>query len=401
MAKAINENFIFWQVKRTNRNLLVLNGLSLAGCLWLVVVWFLPLCRLMAGGARLSDELIAAIAILAPMFLVSAWNVWKGVVRAKNVSVHPIMRRLAQYGEPEKVRAEMDSAVKDFWILRSGPLLVVPQWLFYQTAFNLNIIATKDLMWMYKKCSSNQIGLIPAGNTYEAIFYLRSGKNLKVAAADKAVDQILNAVYSIAPWVVAGFAYESKTMWERKRGEFIATVDKRREELIKQPAMQQESAAQEIPLSQEEKYECRECGKEPEKGYEYLLCPACRSRLAARKLPAGIKAAAGVIFLLLAVSLSGLPPVLNAAVDFERGRRAEARNDYLAAKDAYQKVVERFGKHVPSLSRLAVSACYAGDAETADKAFSKLEGLKISQDLARELYAALDKLNALNGQEQP
>jgi hypothetical protein len=107
---------------------------------------------------------------------------------------------------------------------------------------------------------------------------------------------------------------------------------------VETEANQTSGLSQPSPLQQESQ-KCQACGAAPEPGFPIPLCAKCRSQLARRPIPIGIKLAGVAIALLLVLAVTRIPSSISAAVAFERGQSAEQKLQFASAEHEYQKTV--------------------------------------------------------------
>jgi hypothetical protein len=134
---------------------------------------------------------------------------------------------------------------------------------------------------------------------------------------------------------------------------------------------------------------CKVCGAEPEPGFPLPLCSNCRTKLARRPIPIGIKLAGALVGLLIIFALTRIPTSMSAAVAFERGLAAEKRGDFAGAEKQYQKSAAAFQKSDRVHGRLFVASYRAGDRAVARQEFDFLKGREIDSALAREINGLL------------
>lgn len=142
------------------------------------------------------------------------------------------------------------------------------------------------------------------------------------------------------------------------------------------------------PLSEEPKG-CQSCGGKPEPGFAIPLCPDCRTKLARRAIPIGIKFAGVAIALLLTFALTRIPLSISAAIAFERGREAEQKHQFAIAENDYKKAVLTFPRSDLAHARLFVAAYRAKDIGTARHEFEYLRGRRVDAKLVGEISALL------------
>jgi hypothetical protein len=143
------------------------------------------------------------------------------------------------------------------------------------------------------------------------------------------------------------------------------------------------------PLPLEVTKACQSCGAEPEPGFAIPLCADCRTRIAQRPIPVGIKLAGIAVALLLLVALIRIPPSLSAAIAFERGEKSEQRLQFGMAETEYQKSALTFPKSDLVHTRLFVTAYRARDVGTARHEFEYLRGRRLDAKLVGEISALL------------
>lgn len=134
---------------------------------------------------------------------------------------------------------------------------------------------------------------------------------------------------------------------------------------------------------------CKACGAEPEPGFPLPLCSNCRTKLARRPIPLGIKLAGALVGLLIIFALTRIPTSMAAAVAFERGLAAEKRGDFAGAEKQYQKSAAVFQKSDRVHGRLFVVSFKAGDKPVAREEFNLLKGRQIDSGIAREINGLL------------
>ncbi|MGE5397439.1 MAG: tetratricopeptide repeat protein [Chitinophagales bacterium] len=141
---------------------------------------------------------------------------------------------------------------------------------------------------------------------------------------------------------------------------------------------------------------CQSCGStEIENEYEFPLCTECRNRFSSQPLPKWISVVSLLILVIMAVALARFPKAIDAAVDFERGQRAEKARLYATATREYQKAVKIYPKSTLLLARLCVSEYENGEAIKAGETFSQLAGRKADEELVNEINPIIQTIDEL------
>lgn len=143
------------------------------------------------------------------------------------------------------------------------------------------------------------------------------------------------------------------------------------------------------PSLQRESQKCQACGAEPEPEFPIPLCVSCRTQLARRPIPIGIKLAGVTIALLLVFALTRIPSSISAAVAFQRGQIAEQKLQFAAAEHDYQKTVVAYPKSELAHARLFVAAFRAKDGAVVRREFEFLRDRKMDLKLVGEIRALL------------
>jgi hypothetical protein len=157
---------------------------------------------------------------------------------------------------------------------------------------------------------------------------------------------------------------------------------------VETEANQTSGLSQPSPLQQESQ-KCQACGAAPEPGFPIPLCAKCRSQLARRPIPIGIKLAGVAIALLLVLAVTRIPSSISAAVAFERGQSAEQKLQFASAEREYQKTVVAYPKSELAHARLFIAAFRAKDGGVVRREFEFLRDRKLDLKLVGEIHALL------------
>jgi hypothetical protein len=137
---------------------------------------------------------------------------------------------------------------------------------------------------------------------------------------------------------------------------------------------------------------CHLCGKPADSEYANLLCPVCRTTLSKRPFPLWIKIAVILVAIVFLYALSEMPASLGASIAFERGRRAEAGENFATAATEYAKVVEKFPDSTSAVARLGIAQYRAGNRDAAVQTLGSLAGRKAPKELTNEVNGVLAEM---------
>ncbi len=181
------------------------------------------------------------LVIGVPLFALAIWNMKKVSDRKASPELHPLMRGLEQFGDSRTIAAHIDHEVKTYLYGASlSAVAITPSWLLSPTFFNVNVMAVKDIVWVYKKVTKHYYNFIPTGKTYAIIIANRQGKTMEINSnrSESGTDNVMEQIHQRAPWVIFGFDEGLASTWQSTPNEFVRAVDARRAEFEHQMAQQ-------------------------------------------------------------------------------------------------------------------------------------------------------------------
>jgi uncharacterized protein DUF6709 len=213
---------------RANRNLLIVNvilGLAAgAGCVDIV-------------SDIVSDWNFAApfgvwveALVLGAIFGFAGWNCLKAINRYRNIESAPIWRRLAVYGQPQQLSAEIDQDLLAPAV-KYKSMKLTPHWMIMRQFFSSYVSPISDVAWVYALVTRHRTNGIPTGKSYSAVILGRHKQRFNVRASRKKVDALIAEIGQRAPWAIFGFSEELRTAWNKNHPGFLAAVDERRRKL--------------------------------------------------------------------------------------------------------------------------------------------------------------------------
>ncbi len=174
------------------------------------------------GGAAI------VLVVLLVWFGLPAWRY------ARDVSSHPLVKRVALWGDPlstaVEARREADSPPR----YKGGGWRVADKYLIRSAPFAFDLLRVSDLLWAYKKVTKHSVNFIPTGKSYAGILVCYGG-TAEVTAKEKNVDALLTFAAERAPWAIFGYSNDLKKLFKQKTQDFCATVEQRKRELATQP----------------------------------------------------------------------------------------------------------------------------------------------------------------------
>jgi len=163
---------------------------------------------------------------LALLGLVCGVFIWAGHGDQTNPRGHAVFKKIASMGPLDQKVAEVETQVRESG-QQIGNFVFTPNYLL--DVNGIEVFLYTELIWIYKKQTKHSVNFIPTGTTYEVIMNLRDGREKTMSGAAKVVEHILHTLAVGCPWIVAGYSKELDATWTRKRKDFIADVDARRQ----------------------------------------------------------------------------------------------------------------------------------------------------------------------------
>lgn len=175
-----------------------------------------------------EDEIMwyVGTAILVIVALLSLLGVIAFLRRSSNPANHPILRKLARFGDVEDVIHAID---KDLTLAEDkvGKLYLTKNYLIHSGRNNFDAMPYHSVAWVYKMVIKGKYGT----KTYQAHICDITGHEMKIAAKENDVNIMLQAVQSRAPHAIAGFSEDIKRAWNKDRQTLFAEVKKRRQQI--------------------------------------------------------------------------------------------------------------------------------------------------------------------------
>jgi len=154
---------------------------------------------------------------------VPAWRAWRNPER------HPLAKRIAQWGDPMSVALAAEHEFANPLLKGKGGWRLGNKYLVRSTFFTFNVLRFHDVLWGYKKVTKHSINFIPTGKTYEAIVACYGG-TATISGKEKKVHELLAFVQQRAPWAMYGYSNELASAFNKRRKDFMSSVEQRRQE---------------------------------------------------------------------------------------------------------------------------------------------------------------------------
>ncbi len=154
---------------------------------------------------------------------VPAWRAWRDPER------HPLAKRIALWGDPIGVAAGAEQEFDHPLLQAKGGWRLGNKYFTRSTFFTFNVLRFQDVLWGHKKITKHSVNFIPTGKTYEAIVACYDA-TATIRGKEKSVNEVLNFVQQRAPWAMYGYSDDLSAAFNKRRQEFVRTVEQRRQE---------------------------------------------------------------------------------------------------------------------------------------------------------------------------
>jgi Putative transmembrane protein precursor len=149
--------------------------------------------------------------------------------RQKNVGFHPIIKNLSKYGKADAIAQQIDQEFQNQDVIVRNKTMISKSWLIQQESYETKFRQIKDIVWLYFQVTTHRTNGIPTGKTYSAIFCDRYGNKTEVAGTEAESVDLVQHIYSLMPWAIAGHSDDLQRAWDKDRAALIAAVDEARQ----------------------------------------------------------------------------------------------------------------------------------------------------------------------------
>jgi hypothetical protein len=215
-----DSSYVLRQIQRCNRTLLTVNGILLAGVLLVIVLsrgYF---------SAAIRDGDYSLVIVIAPLLLVSVWNVGRALARRAWPETHPIAAWLAKYGPLDEVVREIDREMQ-VPVERLGRIVVTNSWVLQPDLYMLHACPFRHLIWAYPK--STQYAAHPAHFTVQGVMlWDRFKRALPLQCQGQYVGRLLELLTARAPGITIGYSAQLAAAAKKDWMAFVSQVDEAR-----------------------------------------------------------------------------------------------------------------------------------------------------------------------------
>lgn len=214
------ESIVEYQMKRTNRNLLLTNAISISPLLLISYV-VLNAIPFNSGGW-------VFVVFESPLLILCILNFRKYILRRETPSQHPIHKSLNLYGDPDSLITQIDNEFRsNEKLVFFSKSAITNSWLLIPNMFTAHFIPLSYIIWIYKHRTTNLINFIPL-ITYKSIIITRNGLQFDMPNSQAKVNKALEAIYERVPWIQVGYSKDLMHLRNTNLREFVSAIDTRK-----------------------------------------------------------------------------------------------------------------------------------------------------------------------------
>lgn len=174
------------------------------------------------------------LALCVPLLLLGLYNILKGMKRRSDFNSSPIAKSLSRFGPAPQIAAAIDGELAQYGnrSAMKGVTLTV-SWFLRESYYGLKITPANNILWAYQKVTKRRTNGIPTGTTFSAVVADRDGKRIQCSGKQATVTQMIEQIKSVVPWIITGYSADANTMYSKRRNEFAAAVEQRKQEFLR------------------------------------------------------------------------------------------------------------------------------------------------------------------------
>ncbi len=162
--------------------------------------------------------------VLGVLFIKYGLKAW---ARMRDPSLHPAAKRVAEWGDPISLSAEIEQESKNLVRHRLGSTVVTDKYILTDAWLTFQVLRLQDLLWAYKRVTKHYTYFIPTGKSFEAVLICYGG-SAQFSGKENLVDEALQHAAQKAPWAAFGYSKELETTFNKKTAEFCAAIEERK-----------------------------------------------------------------------------------------------------------------------------------------------------------------------------
>jgi hypothetical protein len=151
--------------------------------------------------------------------------------RFRDPSTHPLMQRVATWGDVDKIARQLEKEAGDKNALKFGGYLFTASCVMRNEMSSFDVQRMDEILWAYKHILQKKLYyIIPAGKTYSVSLNWQN-VTWQISGKEEKVDAVLRTLEERFPWVLCGYSDELATAYKKNREEVVQVVASRRQEV--------------------------------------------------------------------------------------------------------------------------------------------------------------------------
>ena len=195
---------------------------------------FYPLYLDADGDFRLGGYLAAPVA--AFLILILALSLKRGGtawLELRDPTRHRVYKRIAAWGNPLSCGGEIENEYRTKVRMRKFGAVFTENYLIWDGSVFFGVFRFRDLLWAYKKVTTQRINFIPVGKTF-GVRLIFPGEPASFSGAAQEMDDLLSFLNEKAPWAIFGYSSGLEKSYRNDPKAFSARVARRQQDWLRE-----------------------------------------------------------------------------------------------------------------------------------------------------------------------
>ncbi len=230
----MNTGFLATTIQRIARKRRTSTLLWLGGIL-IVILCFLGMLLLL----QLPDAGFFYVFLILPALVVCGLIFMMSVPPLSRAIRNPLesffINDLKRYGPLQQTIEQIDREAAPY----TGKIgsFITQHWVISALSHSFNCMRLEEVVWVYKRLSESSVTFyyaitVSSGKSYAAQIWSRYGYSLTIPSTEQGVDALLVQIAKAVPWATQGYLELLNEAWYHRRAEFIADVDRKRQQIL-------------------------------------------------------------------------------------------------------------------------------------------------------------------------
>lgn len=159
-----------------------------------------------------------------------AWQAPRKWRQLRNLASHPVMARVAAWGDALSISAAVERECGAPDAPRAGGWTLTDRYLVRRSFFGFDVLRFEDLLWAYQRVTRHWYGFIPTGKSH-AVLMVCYGGSAELPGREARCGEFLDHAARRAPWAFFGYTRDIAQAFDKRTRDFILAVEERRRQM--------------------------------------------------------------------------------------------------------------------------------------------------------------------------